>query len=339
MSEPTSNSNGDAAATVSCIIPLYNRAHMLEACVDSVLRQTHRPLEIVLVDDGSQDETPAAAQRLADLHPGVVKFIRQENGGPGAARQTGLRHATGEFIQYLDSDDLLEPRKFELQVRRFRECPDADVCYCITLRQHAASGSERPWARTAEVIERIFPDFLIQRGWHTITPLWRKRIYDRFPGWSNLRAMEDWEHDLKAGMAGAAVCQAAEPLARVIDHSGERASGMGTGFTPQLTRNYFLAHESIWLEMRDRGLVDREYTEMFSRKLFWLARLCGERGLRDEADRALSYAREMITPYRSSVGLRAFQTATRCFGWPMTVRAAEAVRRLLKTPAGAAEKP
>jgi len=98
---------------VTTIIPVYNRAAMLREAVASVLAQTYRPVEVIVVDDGSTDETAGVADELAGDE---VRVIHQPNGGPGTAREAGRRAARGEFIQHLDSDDLLLPHKFALQV-------------------------------------------------------------------------------------------------------------------------------------------------------------------------------------------------------------------------------
>ena len=113
---------------VSTIIPVHNRPSLLREAVASVLAQTYRPLEIIIVDDGSTDDTGGEAEALAEAHP-EVHAIHRENGGPGAARETGRLAAQGEFIQYLDSDDLLLPTKFELQVASLRQCGDCAVSY------------------------------------------------------------------------------------------------------------------------------------------------------------------------------------------------------------------
>src|SRR5262245_21086983 len=94
---------------VSTIIPVYNRPALLSEAVTSVLAQTYRPIEIIIVDDGSTDATPEIAQSLASAHPTEIRWLRIINGGPGAAREAGRRCARGAFIQYLDSDDLLHP--------------------------------------------------------------------------------------------------------------------------------------------------------------------------------------------------------------------------------------
>ena len=97
---------------VTTIIPVYNRPCFLREAVASVLAQTYRPIEIIIVDDGSGPETVAVCEELAAAHP-EIRILHQENAGPGAARERGRLAARGEFIQYLDSDDRLLPEKFE----------------------------------------------------------------------------------------------------------------------------------------------------------------------------------------------------------------------------------
>jgi glycosyltransferase involved in cell wall biosynthesis len=319
----------DNRKLVSCIIPVYNRSGMLRECVDSVLRQTYRPIEVILCDDGSTDDTADVARELVAKHPDEVRYFHQENAGPGAARNLGFAHCRGEFLQYLDSDDLIDPRKFELQVAALDANPMADVCYCITLRG-TASSEMTYWAKTAEKIEQIFPAFLPKRGWATLTPLWRRSMCERVGPWKPLRVMEDWEHDLRAGILGARIVHVPEPLATVRDHAGDRASGMHTGLTPALVRDQFLAHESIWLLMQESGLTDSSYLPAFARKMFWLARMCGEKGLFKEAERALICAEQMVRLHGGVGQVRWFRAAVRLLGWRNTVRISEAVRRGLR---------
>src|SRR5207244_4187795 len=102
---------------VTTIIPVYNRPDMLREAARSVLEQTYRPIEVIIADDGSTDgDTVRVARELEATYPGVLRYYDQPNAGPGAARNLGLKHARGEFIQYLDSDDLLLPNKFARQV-------------------------------------------------------------------------------------------------------------------------------------------------------------------------------------------------------------------------------
>jgi glycosyltransferase involved in cell wall biosynthesis len=97
--------------TISAVIPAYNAEKYVAAAIESALAQTIPPSEIVVVDDGSKDGTAGVASRVA---PGV-KVLRQPNGGPAAARNTGIRNSTGEWIAFLDADDTWVPNKLELQ--------------------------------------------------------------------------------------------------------------------------------------------------------------------------------------------------------------------------------
>lgn len=103
------------SALVSVIVPCFNAARWLGDTIASVRAQTHRSLEIVAVDDGSTDGTAAVLESLAGQD---LRVLQQPNRGQGAALNAGLAAARGEFIQFLDADDLLEPRKVEVQLAR-----------------------------------------------------------------------------------------------------------------------------------------------------------------------------------------------------------------------------
>jgi glycosyltransferase involved in cell wall biosynthesis len=107
---------------VSVIIPTYNRAYILPEAIESVLRQTYSNFELIVVDDGSTDETAKTVERFCDPH---IRFVRRpRNGGVAAAKNTGLDIAGGELIATLDSDDLWRPQKLELHVKFLEEHPE-----------------------------------------------------------------------------------------------------------------------------------------------------------------------------------------------------------------------
>jgi glycosyltransferase involved in cell wall biosynthesis len=321
---------------VSTILPVYNRAGLMREAAMSVLRQEYPEIELIVVDDGSTDETALAAQALTGEHPERVRVLRQENAGPGAARRLGLGIAQGEFIQYLDSDDLLAPGKFEQQVAALRANPGAGVAYGLTIRIDVSSGHSRAWARTGEDIGDIFPSFLMGRGWDTNSPLWRRDVCDAIGAWSDLRCLEDWEHDLRAGLIGVRPVRVDAHVATVRDHAHARASGMNSGYTPELIKDMFSAHRNIWFRMREQRRCDWSYLRGFSRKMFWIARMCGERGLEPEADEALDLAQEMMATRGSTIGVRAFRLFSRSVGWPAAVAAGENLRRLIGRDPGSA---
>jgi glycosyltransferase involved in cell wall biosynthesis len=111
---------------ISVVIPTYNRASLLRRAVDSALAQTLAPAEILIVDDGSTDDTATVCAQ----YTAPVRYIRTPNGGVAAARNTGIREARGEWIALLDSDDEWEPTKLFVQTAALNAAPDAR--WCIT---------------------------------------------------------------------------------------------------------------------------------------------------------------------------------------------------------------
>jgi glycosyltransferase involved in cell wall biosynthesis len=109
---------------VSVIIPTYNRGWIIKEAIDSVLAQDYRDFELIVVDDGSTDNTP----EVLDAYRGTIKVFRQENKGVSAARNRGIAEASGRFIAFLDSDDLWLPQKLSRQVEFFNTTPDALIC-------------------------------------------------------------------------------------------------------------------------------------------------------------------------------------------------------------------
>jgi len=113
---------------VSVIIPTFNRAYCLSGAIDSALAQTHRNVEVLVVDDGSTDNTRELMQQNYGNEP-RVKYLQQANQGVSAARNTGLRQAQGEYIALLDSDDLWKSWKLEMQTRCLRALPHVGMIW------------------------------------------------------------------------------------------------------------------------------------------------------------------------------------------------------------------
>ncbi len=115
-----------AASSVSVVIPTRNRARLLRATVASVLAQTHPDVEVVVVDDGSTDDTPALARGFGDR----VTYLRQEHQGVEAARKRGLAHARGRYVNFLDDDDVMLPTKLARQAAVLDADPRVGVVHC-----------------------------------------------------------------------------------------------------------------------------------------------------------------------------------------------------------------
>jgi glycosyltransferase involved in cell wall biosynthesis len=113
---------------VSVIIPAYNHGDVVTDAVESVLQQTYRPLEIIVVDDGSTDDTRNVLQPYASR----LRYLFQENRGAGAARNLGIAHATGELLAFLDADDRWLPGKLAAQIAHLAARPEAALVHTDT---------------------------------------------------------------------------------------------------------------------------------------------------------------------------------------------------------------
>lgn len=113
---------------ISVVVPVYNVENYLEECVQSILAQTYKHIEILLVDDGSTDGSGALCERLAEMDK-RIQVIHQQNRGLSGARNTGLRYASGEYVLFIDSDDTILPEMVERLAEKAKAA-DADVVCC-----------------------------------------------------------------------------------------------------------------------------------------------------------------------------------------------------------------
>jgi glycosyltransferase involved in cell wall biosynthesis len=119
---------------VSVIIPTFNHAHFIEETLDSVFFQSYRPIEVVVVDDGSTDNTKEVVEKWYKKNNDdgfVLNYLYQRNNGAPSARNKGLRFCTGEYIQFIDSDDFILKDKFLSAVNIFKTNKDIDFVYSL----------------------------------------------------------------------------------------------------------------------------------------------------------------------------------------------------------------
>lgn len=275
------------AGLVSTIIPVYNRSDILAEAVQSVLDQDYRPIEIIIIDDGSTDDTCSVAQQLAAENPHEILVLRQDNAGPGIARQHGLQHARGEFIQYLDSDDLLCPQKFKLQVDMLRQHPDCHICYAISHDQFIRHGQpllDEPTKGTGVYRSRLFPELLIDRWWSTNTPLYRHDILKLIGPWEPLINEEDWEYDARLAARNVKLAWVPESLSIKRWFSVEQHLSNDGCYDPVKLRHRAIARHSIYQSAVTSG-VSHGSPEMrhFAHSVFLMARECCNLNLNEEA--------------------------------------------------------
>ena len=301
---------------VSTIIPVHNRPLLLREAVASVLAQTYQPIEIIIVDDGSTDETGREVELLAEAHS-EVRAIHRENGGAGAARETGRLAARGEFIQYLDSDDILLPTKFALQVTGLRAQGDCAVSYGKTrFYAYGDRPADVAWKRTGERVSTMFPSFLQSRWWGTSTPLYRRTITDLAGPWTKLRNEEDWEYDCRIAGNAVRLCYVDAFVSEERAITGARLSLRGTS-DPGKLRDRATAHQMILQHALAAGITyNTVEMQHFARELFLLARQCGAAGLAREARILFALARQASGAKRSrGIDFLLYGAGARLVGW------------------------
>ncbi|MCJ8281142.1 MAG: glycosyltransferase, partial [Rivularia sp. ALOHA_DT_140] len=123
---------------VSVIIPVYNAQQYVGATIESVLSQSYENLEILIIDDGSPDESVKVCQQFKDPR---IKIIRQANRGLPGARNTGIRNASGDYVAFLDAADIWLQEKLEKHVNHLNDSPTVGIsfCYSAFINQHGNS--------------------------------------------------------------------------------------------------------------------------------------------------------------------------------------------------------
>lgn len=185
---------------VSVIIPAYNAEKTIEKTIQSVLKQTYNPIEIIVVNDGSSDDTEKVLQQFVSK----IHYIKQSNAGVSAARNLGLSVAKGDFIQYLDADDLLGEDKISIQVNELLKY-NADVAYGNWVKFKETENT----FQELEVVEKemskdvaieLFTDFWVPPA----AMLYTKRITTAIGSWNlSLPIIQDARYALDAAINGA----------------------------------------------------------------------------------------------------------------------------------------
>jgi len=252
-------------AKVSVVMPAYNVASYIGAAVASVQAQTHRDWELLIVDDGSTDDTGVMAEACAEADPRIRVFHR-ENGGIAAARNTALAHSSGAFIAILDSDDLWQPQFLAEQLAVFDAHPDVDLVtgngWYLGGRLHARTVRPFPDTRPQPTLTTILSDETAV----FIMSVFRRQVYETIGGFDEtLRTNEDYDYWLRAAIAGFGFWRNDRPLG----HYRRREDSMSAVEVRMLTgilRVFRKLREALLDRPAELAILDRQCAR-FEREL------------------------------------------------------------------------
>ncbi len=212
---------------VSVVIPTYNRAHLITDALNSIVEQSYRPLEVIVVDDGSEDDTEQQVENwkraYSDDEELSVRYVHQENQGGNVARNRGIQEALGGCIAFLDSDDVWHPSKLEKQISVMKHDDEVGAVYCGLQQVDLESG------KIVEVHQRTYPQgkILDQMLVHDVTSptstyVVRRSVFDNVGCFDvDLQARQDWDMWIRVAAAYTIAC-VPEVLVDFGDHSGPR---------------------------------------------------------------------------------------------------------------------
>ncbi len=198
----TSNQNSrPGKAVISIVIPCYNQSHFLAEAITSALRQTYEHCEIIVVDDGSKDNT----RQVAEQFP--VQYIYQNNQGLPSARNTGVAHSTGEYLVFLDSDDRLLPHALAVGYELLQSCEDCSM----VVGNHSFISEKGHWLRNCDkditqqdhYLQLLQSNFVENPG----CAMYRRNVFEEIGGFNpSLKASEDYEFYLRVARKFKLIC-------------------------------------------------------------------------------------------------------------------------------------
>ncbi|MEZ4895224.1 MAG: glycosyltransferase [Saprospiraceae bacterium] len=165
---------------VTVVTPAFNSAAYISAAIESVLKQTFQDLEMIVVDDGSTDNTKEIVSKYVQKYPEKIRYLFQENRGPGAARNTAIRNACGDYLALLDADDIWLPEKLALQLQFLKENPAYSFVFTDAFAMdETGKKGETMMQLKNPVSGRVFFDLIKQNFILSPTPLAKKESFEK----------------------------------------------------------------------------------------------------------------------------------------------------------------
>ena len=247
---------------VSIIIPTYNREKIIAKALESALNQTYSEIEVIVVDDGSTDNTKSLIEKYIKVYGDKLKYFYKENSGVSAARNVGIKVSKGEYISFLDSDDCIFPEKIEFQLNSIIS-NNADFCYCghINVNKNGDLISE---SRINYIENNILCNYIKNKTTpNTNSWLIKKSLFDNIL----FRVGCSWGEDMEVFSklsAGGKACYVDKNL--VIVKVGNEENRLSNFSWDKIEKDVFIWNEIWkWLEM---NISDDKHKEILKTAIF-----------------------------------------------------------------------
>ena len=262
---------------VSVIIPTWNRRRQLEEAIASVLAQTYTDYEIVVVDDGSTDDTRAW---IRGRYPeDRLVYLHQENRGSSSARNAGIRAARGELVAFLDSDDLWLPQKLERQIPLFDRNPAVGFVFCGSAQVDARGATSKSRIPTGDFRGRAALAMIRRNMMPTPTVVVRKRLaLEAGPMYEDLRFGEDWNYWIRI----AARCET-DFVPEVLVHFRDTPGGLSRLDFDAFRANTLGLFQGLYRDPQSAALLEPYRKEALSQAHSRIAEEALQRGRFDVA--------------------------------------------------------
>lgn len=284
---------------VSAAIITHNRAHYLEDAIGSVLDQSFRDLELIVVDDGSTDDTESVVARHRDPR---VRYVRQRHSGKAAARNAAVAHARGELLAFCDSDDIWYPDRLERQLAAYRLAPNAGMVHghVAVVDEHGnelpdRTASERALLNSAHRTPPTYASWASNCRSYSSTILVPRRVFDSVGPYDPALTIEDYDFYLRLVLDYDIVFLEGAPLARYRVHTNKTGAlelGSGQIETAEKHLAFLDANPDVADARRARGnfhlMIARTSRVLGDRRR---SRAAALRALRHGAPQALRFAR------------------------------------------------
>lgn len=252
-------------AKVSVVIPCYNAEGTVEEAIKSVIGQTYPVTEIICVDDGSTDTTLAVLYNIADRYPESVKVLSIRNGGAPFARNYGMSKASGEWIQFLDADDVLLPDKIASQISTLHNYGKKADLIIGALYKKEYTVTDSPGVLVEPSDKSVWYDLVKHRMGRTSSNLFRKVFVEEVGGWDeSLPCSQEYELMFRIVKRGGLVLRDPRPLTLKRNRPGSVGKSDAAFNVSLGLRKEIMNHARV------SGLPDAEEVELWNHLFHWI---------------------------------------------------------------------